>query len=106
MNKGPLALEFERLGSEFKAKQKGILQAKISEQSAAEQVKSTEQSRKGAIDKVSAERGLLEKAKKREGEVVKATEKEAVVPADAAAQKAKADENRLREQQVAAKRDI
>lgn len=104
-DRGPLADEFERLGSQLRAKQHGVAQAKIGEASAAEQAKLAEQSRRGALDKVSEERGLLEKAKKREAETVRTTEKAASAPVDAAAGKARGDETRLREQQGAAKKE-
>lgn len=96
-SRGPLAQEFERLRDQFGAKQEGVAQAKIGEAAAAEQAKFAEQARKSALDKVSDERGLLDKAKKREADAVKATEKAAPAPADAAAAKAKADEARLKE---------
>lgn len=86
--KGPLAEDFESLKAELEGKQQNVVQAKIGEATAAERAKLAEQSRKGAVDRLSGERNLLGRARQREVEVAKMTEKDV---SNLASERAKAE---------------
>ena len=97
LDRAGLTEEFSTLQKAQASRQAAIDAAKVEEKSASEAAKGADAAKKAALDKVSDERKLLETAKTREV----ATAKDVTAPEDvakAAADKAKADAARVKEQ--------